>query len=375
MLDLASLLKKSNVAIGQSRENNGTNFTRIPSEMNGYKLFYPMQGSNVSLRILYNKKSNSILRDIRRHEYTLQSGFKVKAPCLKAYDMDCPVCNTVQNILDVKGKEILNGAHKFTKRFISFAYINSVKSKPKDQDIKSGDIVLFMFPTTIAEEIKGILESCEDSEENFRKFFYSNNSLSFNISVDNQVSTSMYKFMPDALLGQTKLCESDEEYDKLLDNLPDLGDMLVPSTFKDDFLTLANEVSDSLSKEYLSGSVEETTLNNIDGENRAAEAIKTAQQINEAIAQTQPVQQVMQPQTTVNVAQNPIIQPAQPQQVVEPVQTVVSTPAQPASMAQPTQPVQPTEQGAPACFGNYNELEAKCLICANSVECSTKSIK
>ena len=38
------------------------------------------------------------------------------------------------------------------------------------------------------------------------------------------------------------------------------------------------------------------------------------------------------------------------------------------------QPVQPTQSSVPPCFGNYNELEAKCLICANSVECSTKKI-
>lgn len=392
MIDLESLLKKSNMSIGQPKENGGTNFTRIPSEMNGYKLFYPMQGEKASIRILYNKKSDSILRDIKRHEYTLPSKFKVKAPCLKAYDMDCPICNTLQTITDVKGAEILNGVHKFTKRFIAFAYINSIEGKPKDHDINAGEVVLFMFPRTIAEEVKGILDSCK-SIEDVQKFFYSNNSLSFTISVDKQVSTSMYKFMPDALMGQTKLYENEAEYEKLLDSLPDLNDMLVPATFQEDFLTLANEVSDSLSKEYLNGSVEATTLNNIDGEGRAAEAMKTAQQINEAIAQTQPTPQPVVP--TPNTIQQVPMQ-AQPQGITTSTtgaqpqvatQVVTTTPDPTIQQAQPTQIPQvetvaqatPTVEqpvsNVPECFGNYNELEAKCLICANSVECSTKSIK
>lgn len=369
MLDLASLLKKSNVSIGQPRNNDGPNFERIPSEMNGYKLFYPMGGSKVSLRILFNPASSSLLRDIRRHEYmpnAPKNEFKVKAPCLKAYDMDCPICNTIKTIEDSEKSSELSQCHKFTKRFISFAYINEVKQKPADQDVKAGDIVLFMYPMTIATEINEILKSCDGNEENFRKFFFSNNSLSFNISVDSTPSPTMYKIVPDAIMGQTKLFETDTEYENMINKLPSLDTMLLPATFNENYLTLAKQVSDSLSKKLLSGSIEQTTLNNIDAEGRAAEALKTARQINDAIAQAQPqIQETM------------VIQPIE--QNVQPVINQVSTsnPEPVSIQAQPQPEIQSqiVQSSSPACLGQYNELEAKCLICAHSVECSTKSIK
>ena len=73
----------------------------------------------------------------------------------------------------------------------------------------------------------------------------------------------------------------------------------------------------------------------------------------------------------------PQIQPSQSTStIIQPQQTAVSTtetkPVE--NVAAPAKLDQPVQNNVPSCFGNYNELEAKCLICANSVECSTKKV-
>lgn len=373
-MNLSELLKNSNVSIGGSQNKNLTEFVRIPTETAGYKLVYPMRGEKLSVRIFLNEKSGRLFRDIHRHEYTLPSKYTVKAPCLKStYEVDCPICNAIKNITDIKGKEVLSENVKYSKRFITFAYINSVENKSQLHEVNAGETVLLMLPITVVSELTNVLKNCS-SEEDVNKFFNSNNCLSFIISVDNNVSTSMYKVMPDAIKGQTKLFENDEDYTKLIQSLPSLDDLVVPSVFNENYLTLANQVADELNKNYLSGSIEATTMKNIENETKANDILNSINKIANEVqpqVQSQPIAQQPQYQTQTVVSQpQTIMAQAQPQQVIAP--TIETKPAE--SVTTSAQPVQPTQSSVPPCFGNYNELEAKCLICANSVECSTKKI-
>lgn len=377
-MDLKELLKNSNVSINGNQERNTTDFVRIPTETAGYKLVYPMKGEKLSIRIFLNEKSGRVFRDIHRHEYTLPSKYTVKTPCLRAmYEMDCPVCNAIKNIKDIKGDDALTGTMKYSKRFIMFAHINSIENKSSVHEVNAGENVLLMVPSKIASELANIMNNCK-SMEDINKFFNSNNCLSFVISVDNNVSTEMYKIMPDALTGQTKLFENDEDYIKLSQSFPSLNDLIVPATFNDDYLKLGNQVVDSLNKEFLSSSIEQTKLNNIDNETKANDILNSINKIaNEVQPQSQvgaiPVQQVVQQQENQNVAAQ-VVQPSTT--IVQPQinqNTVVSNISQPQPVTVTTEaPV--NNPGVPACFGNYNELEAKCLICSNSVECSTKKL-
>lgn len=373
-MNLSELLKNSNVSIGGSQNKNLTEFVRIPTETAGYKLVYPMRGEKLSVRIFLNEKSGRLFRDIHRHEYTLPSKYTVKAPCLKStYEVDCPICNAIKNITDIKGKEVLSENVKYSKRFITFAYINSVENKSQLHEVNAGETVLLMLPITVVSELTNVLKNCS-SEEDVNKFFNSNNCLSFIISVDNNVSTSMYKVMPDAIKGQTKLFENDEDYTKLIQSLPSLDDLVVPSVFNENYLTLANQVADELNKNYLSGSIEATTMKNIENETKANDILNSINKIANEVqpqVQSQPTAQQPQYQTQTVVSQpQTIVAQAQPQQVIAP--TIETKPIE--SVTTSAQPVQPTQSSVPPCFGNYNELEAKCLICANSVECSTKKI-
>lgn len=373
-MNLSELLKNSNVSIGGSQNKNLTEFVRIPTETAGYKLVYPMRGEKLSVRIFLNEKSGRLFRDIHRHEYTLPSKYTVKAPCLKStYEVDCPICNAIKNITDIKGKEVLSENVKYSKRFITFAYINSVENKSQLHEVNAGETVLLMLPITVVSELTNVLKNCS-SEEDVNKFFNSNNCLSFIISVDNNISTSMYKVMPDAIKGQTKLFENDEDYTKLIQSLPSLDDLVVPSVFNENYLTLANQVADELNKNYLSGSIEATTMKNIENETKANDILNSINKIANEVqpqVQSQPIAQQPQYQTQTVVSQHQtIVAQAQPQQVIAP--TIETKPVE--SVTTSAQPVQPTQSSVPPCFGNYNELEAKCLICANSVECSTKKI-
>ena len=393
-MNLSDLLRSSSLSVGGTKSKSVTEFIKIPDETAGYKKVFPMRGETLSVRIFYNEKSQLLFRAIDRHKYVLPSSYSTNAPCLKAmFGMDCPICNAIKTITDIKGEDIFGQSLTYNKKFPVFAYINSIKNKSQYHEVNPGETVILMLPKMVVKELINVMESCS-SEEDFNKFFNSNNCLSFTISVDNEVSMSMYKIMPDALMGQTKLFETDEQFNNFMHSLPNLNDLIVPTTFDEKYLTYANQVADELNKNYLSGSTEETTMKNIENETKANDILNSINKIanefqpqtqTQAQVQPQPVVQQLQYQTQATTIPSQFqpamtssqIQPSQSTStIIQPQQTVVSTTETKSveNVAAPVKLDQPVQNNVPSCFGNYNELEAKCLICANSVECSTKKV-
>lgn len=382
MIDLSKLKASTSEMVKPSRNFEGPQFTKIKADLKDFKLFCPTATTSAKLKLFHNAKSGLIAREIVRHRFIYnERKFKVNAPCLKQYGLECPVCSVTRNIQEIKGREVLTNVCTYQRKYISFAYLEEISNHPEDS-VKAGQVVLFMYPMTILSKIEEIIKNCSTPEE-AQKFFDQNNSISFTLTPTGKPGTDAYNFMPDAVKGQTLLfkeADGEVKFRTLIDSLPSLYDIYLPNEATEDIIKLNKEVADELSKRYLgSNSPDATTAGIIEGEIKKQEILN---QIPTPIVQpvVQPVQPIIP--EPIPVAQQAVVDPVS--QTVTPVQeqapaaTVVQpTPqvsSEPATVSEPVNEVQSTptvDSSKPDCFGKYSDINAKCLLCPNSTECST----
>ena len=98
--DLSQVLQQANQVSAESGESSGGR----------EKLIYPQNGK-LKVRILFNPKSQVVIRKFERHTV---NGTKV--PCMSNYGQDCPICKVLSDIKNAKGTDItmLHG-HDATK--------------------------------------------------------------------------------------------------------------------------------------------------------------------------------------------------------------------------------------------------------------------
>ena len=159
-----------------------------------------------------------------------------------------------------------------------------------------------------------------------------------------------------------------------MEGLPALSEMVYPAQGTEDIIKLNSEVADELSKKYLSNNTPEaTTANLIEDEVKKQEILQQAQQTQQLNHIIQPVQPNVPP-VIPNIPLGDVNQQAAAQ-AVQTTTTTIIPPVQPSIQATiqniPNPVAQTTESSKPECFGNFNEIDAKCLICPNSVECQT----
>lgn len=379
MIDLEKIKAVAGEMARPSRDNqfDRLEFTKVRADMKGYKLFCPAGQTQARLKILHNEQVGLPFRSIVRHEFThtIVNGkrFRVNPPCLKQYGTECPVCSVSKNIVDVKGKEVLKDCLKYKQKYISFAYIEEITGHPEtdpQKKINPGEIVLMLYPGTVFEKINQIISRCS-TDVDYNKFFYQNESISFLLSMNPSAAPSdMYSFMPDPMPGSNvskvfNTPDGDAKFMEMLNSLPSLYDIYLPETVTEDIVSLNREVAEELSKRYLSNNTPDaTTANIIEGEIKKQEALQQAstvisnQVVNPVQPQPQPQIQAQVIQPTVSAPQasvQPIINNIQPQQVVTTTTSSVPT----------------SDTSKPECFGNFNDIDAKCLICPHSTECST----
>lgn len=377
MIDLEKIKAVAGEMARPSRDNqfDRLEFTKVRADMKGYKLFCPAGQTQARLKILHNEQVGLPFRSIVRHEFThtIVNGkrFRVNPPCLKQYGTECPVCSVSKNIVDVKGKEVLKDCLKYKQKYISFAYVEEITGHPEtdpQKKINPGEIVLMLYPGTVFEKINQIISRCS-TDVDYNKFFYQNESISFLLSMNPSAAPSdMYSFMPDPMPGSNvskvfNTPDGDAKFMEMLNSLPSLYDIYLPETVTEDIVSLNREVAEELSKRYLSNNTPDaTTANIIEGEIKKQEALQQAstvisnQVVNPVQPQPQTQAQVIQPTVSAPQASvQPIINNIQPQQVVTTTTSSVPT----------------SDTSKPECFGNFNDIDAKCLICPHSTECST----
>lgn len=381
MIDLEKIKAVAGEMARPSRDNqfDRLEFTKVRADMKGYKLFCPAGQTQARLKILHNEQVGLPFRSIVRHEFThtIVNGkrFRVNPPCLKQYGTECPVCSVSKNIVDVKGKEVLKDCLKYKQKYISFAYIEEITGHPEtdpQKKINPGEIVLMLYPGTVFEKINQIISRCS-TDVDYNKFFYQNESISFLLSMNPSAAPSdMYSFMPDPMPGSNvskvfNTPDGDAKFMEMLNSLPSLYDIYLPETVTEDIVSLNREVAEELSKRYLSNNTPDaTTANIIEGEIKKQEALQQASTVisNQVVNPVQPQPQP-QPQIQAQVVQPTVSAPQVPVQPIinniQPQQVVTTT----------TSSVPTSDTSKPECFGNFNDIDAKCLICPHSTECST----
>lgn len=354
------------------------------SEGSGMKLVYPQNGV-MKVRLLYNNKSQTVMRKFERHTIN-----NTKVTCLTNYGQECPVCKTLDNISNVKGTDLWK--LKRTTRGIAYAeYIESdYKWENPSNAPAKGEIVILMFPWTLYTDFNRLISS---AGAQIYSLICSNVGGVFKISRWVEKGQTKYRAEIDPFDNQHQTCASEEEYNKLIMDLPSLNEKFVPIEINDNIVKAAMSMADQLNKEYLSPQVVQPNvgqagmnLGGFMGNNMAPQMPQVPQTpVTPAPAATPaPVPpQVPQIYTDPNTGAVYEMQNGQwvlksvPQAPVPPqVQTPTPAPAAP-MYPQQTAP-QAVPSNNPPCYGKFGSSGINpnnCLMCPNEVTCRTASGK
>lgn len=222
-----------------SRMDNGnTNAPRVYK----YPLVYPQAGQSITIRPLFNPASGQIVRLVRRHEQTA---------CLKTYGQDCPICEVMQQVKDLTGQDPFGRTKASRSRGICYAqYITSTYSiKKGDNDtVKAGDIILFMFPWSIYQQLNVMVEAISQSPSGMDQAFCHADTgfyVQVQVSPDFKYTATQVPYMTYST-GMT-----DDEFLKMLDGMDNLSEQVLPSTPTEDTMNQVNEYKEAIYRQYI----------------------------------------------------------------------------------------------------------------------------
>lgn len=328
--DLSQVLRNAEeIKANNENEGSGSNM----------KLLYTLDG-DLKVKLLFNPASGLVTRKIDRHTV---GGTKV--PCMTMYGGSCPVCKQVETIQNTKGLDLWK--LKKTTRGLAYAqYIESNYkwSKPEDQP-RAGEIVLLMFPWTVYKDINKLIAEAGAQAESV---VASNTGRIVKISRYKDGNQVKYSTSIDAWAQPFTSCEpqgdksGDQVFEEMLTSMQSLNEKICPPAITDDVVTKCKEVSDTLYREYLQGSVDMY------------------------VPTPQPS---YVPPTTAPADFNPQQPNFAPQQTNFAPQQPNNFAPQPPNTFAPQQSSQPNY---PECFGQANSGNVdknKCLICPFEVHC------
>ena len=369
--DLTSVLAQAAQVTQQQEENSN----------GGMKLIYPQSGT-LKVRLLYNNAAGVVMRKFERHTINKQ-----KVTCLQNYGMDCPVCKMIDNIQNATGADLWQ--MKRTTRGIAYAeYIDSDYKwdDPKNAPSK-GEIVILMFPWTIYTDLNRLISS---AGQNIYSLIASNVGGVFKISRWSENKQIKYRAEIDPFDQQHQTRGSEEEFQKLLMDLPSLNDKFVPVEPNDNIIKAAQSMADELNNEYLAPRVQQPSFGQT-GMNLSAMAGGVVNQIPSYPQQAPaPANIYTDPNTGVTydlingqwIPRNTAPAPASSPMPSAPGQfpgSFNSAPA-PAPNPMPTPTPNPAPNvsapGSPACFGKHGSTEVNpnsCLLCPSEGQCRSAS--
>ena len=331
-----------------------------------YPLVYPGQPGILKVKLLFNPKAGTVSRLVNNHK--INKGAKV--PCMRTWDQECPICKALKDIENATGTE--HSSLRSFSRAISFAQIVN-DDYPLD-NAKKGDIVLLMYPWTVYRDIQQIIKQARTQEE-LTALVASNEGYVFNINHgnDNRYSTQIDPFT------RHRTCDTDEEFEELLNGLDSLNEQYRPSAPTESQLNRINEVAKELRDTFLAP--------NMNTPQYAPQPVPTPQvafggqplgnpQMN---AQT-PNQTVYQANPSPTYSVPPATQPTSPTAAQMGFQVPINpTPPTPVmnsttAISSPTQsvPVDTTASGHPECFGLKESGQInpdQCALCGFEFEC------
>lgn len=356
--------------------DKATQFTEDRQSGQGFrgpKLVYPGPGL-LRVKLLYNPKSNLVARQIRRHRVN-----NVSTTCLSIYNMECPICKSVDSIQNVTGIDLWK--FKAKNRGISYAqYVGSKDYKwgPGDEP-EVGELILLMYPWTIYQDINRIIASAGPQAD---KLIALNEGKVINISRWNESGQVKYKGEVDAFSPDFKSKDNDDDFVEFLNNLPNLNEAMAPPVATQELIKIVSDLSESLNRDYLrrTGTSFPTQQS---GQQPSEQSDQQVQNINPQ-QQTTPIsgtqassrftapdgsvfemidgKYVMVSGPTTPPAQQPTSQPTPPW--TDP--TGSNETNNPASDSNPSMM---TGDDVPVCMGKHVDGDPKCLACRYEMQC------
>lgn len=331
--DLSSVMEAAKTAVEGT--SSGNNYPTI---------IYPANGT-IRVRLLFNPKSNSVMRLIHRHK--LDSG---KIDCAAHYGQDCPVCKQLETIRAVKGLDLWTLKSKtYGIAYAQFIDVSTGYDFGNRRNIpKRGDLIVLMFPWSVYSQISGCIQK---AGENAGQLLVENESKP--IIIERKLSNDRVEYRVDVDTFSTyQSCDSQAQFDKFLMDLPDLSDTITPKEMPEGLLTKLQLEADNLNIKYLGGG--QTSY--VPPIPSSSPVVSPAQVVSETVVQASVP--ATSEQTTSDNSQL-----VQTNDVVENVQSQ--------SKVQNTANV----NGPKECFGNLNLSNKDCLICQHTIECSKASKK
>lgn len=364
--DLSSVLAQAAQVTKEQEENDNS----------GMKLIYPQAGV-MKVRLLFNNASQTVMRKFERHTV---NGTKV--PCLTQYGQECPVCKTLDNIQNVKGVDLWK--YKRTTRGIAYAeYIESDYKwdKPTDAPAK-GEIIILMFPWTLYTDFNRLISS---AGQQIYSLIASNVGGVFKISRWTEKGQTKYRAEIDPFDNQHQTRATEEEYNKLIMELPSLNEKFVPMELNENTVKSANALADQLNTEYLTPQVVQPNVGQagqplggfVPQSAPTPMAPPTPQIYTDPV--TGATYQMINGQWVLTnpapIPTTPSVQPM-PSQQVTPASQMPPVTTVPTQAPQMTPPVQ--NPNNPPCYGKYGSAEVNsnnCLMCPHEMTCRTASGK
>lgn len=341
-----------------------------------YKLVYPGVGT-LCVKLLFNPKSNSVMRLINRHQIGDD-----KIPCMKTYGQECPICSMITNIENARAVDL--GRMSSKVRGISFAQIVSADYKLPD-GVKAGDVVLLMYPWTVYKDISQQISQAKSPQE-LESLIASNKGFTFNIirGADNKYTTQINPF------SQYQSCQDDAAFMDLLNNMESLKDQILPDPITETLMKDVNDVTNELQQQYLApkgpqyapnpGAQQSTSMTGMLGQmgsynpnpnqyqqSAPAPAVPTPPTIpsnNPSVPDLPWNNHAQQSQQNQGFAGN-----MNPPQTAAPV-----TPSQSQQVPQQQSFTNPGNSGKPECYGQHGKVDMnRCLLCPQEINCKQSS--
>ncbi len=352
-------LEKSVSAEIESNNNNTVFNNRPNTSDNPYKIFYPFNDGQYELRLFFNFKANKVQRLITRHGNEPKAP---KLPCLSMYNMPCPACKIIKDIESVQGEgSEIQRKYGYKKKGICYAQIIDAPSKTFQGEYapQKGDIVLLMYPKTVFDAINNIILAAIRSDK-LNDIVNSNVAYHLTLSKDSSKGPNAYQILQ--TFNQSKLFNSDDEFEKFISELPNLDEQLVPENISNDDGKMAeihNSVkafAELLASTYLNGSVVNPNQAVVE-ENKGV----TATAKLDSIIDDTP--------TTNNVPTYTVDESDLKEIIVDDDDLPFDVSDNSTNNSAETNTNADANEGKPECFGKYNKNSSTCWLCPNDIEC------
>lgn len=341
----------------------------------GFNTLYPFGNGRLELKLIGNEPSGLLYRELTFHEY-YQGKNKMKVPCLhQMYGMDCPICNAVSNVQNQLDDQGVFRKYGYKKQGIMFArllgfapdnYFNDNKKPPK-----IGDVVLFMFPKSVINELRNlIIEFSDEIPDLFTNNITRQVTLKIGTQSNGFPEYSFYVKGNTTPLVVDAMGNPDEAgFATYMANMPNLNEVRFPSKPDENIMNIHRTLVEQINNEYFGTPVNQPMPNPQPMNYNTTSQPNIQPPVYTGTPLPNPTK-VTNTQTSV-----------QPNVNVAPVQeNVQSTPVTPASVGEAPdlpavdsapkfeEPVENTEATTdprgprPSCFGNncYNEECSKC---------------